>query len=152
MKNFTLLLSLFALLASCSDDAVPNDPGPAYTVHKRDYNEAVGGPQIVEIWPNQAENKARFGWEDEVLVIQTNRKTSLEFNTLYAGDSGQYYPLPASIEVGKLYVYTKTNHSAYGQEHPLRLNTWIWNNSEPDTARLINDLGTTISEMTYDGK
>ncbi|HVZ38649.1 MAG TPA: lamin tail domain-containing protein [Candidatus Kapabacteria bacterium] len=151
-----------ALLAACSSSATNPSPSPQDTTHvptdstdllpaaRQNYDSARGGVQITKIYYDQARNGSITGTTDEWAVIQTDRPQRIAGWTLDA-DDGQRFPLPDSIH-SKLTVYTRSGPTnPQGEVLILHLNSWIWNNTTPDTARIFDSAGTERAKLSYIG-
>ncbi len=151
------------LLAACSSSApsyqVAPDPDPVDTlqlpVARKTYDEGRGGAQLTAIYYNQGTNSERAGINDEWIIIESRGDISTAGWMLDAGDANQRYALPDAIH-GRLYVYTHAGPAGGTNDTTFALNLagnrWIWNNAEPDTARLYDGSGAVIDIMTYKGK
>jgi hypothetical protein len=118
----------------------------------RIYNSSRGGVQIVNIYFDQGSNADLFGIDDEWVVLQANGNVSTKGWELDAGSNdGQHYDLPDSI-YGTLTIYT---HAVPGGNTREKIglgvagNRWIWNNSEPDVARIYDERGSLVDAMSY---
>ena len=169
MKSISrlLLLSLpvLMMIAACSDNSTTNpDPnnnnnnnGSDSLVYKdgvvtREYDGPQGGVQITGIYYDQGLNKSMRGEDDEWIVIEATAPRSTSGWKLNAGDPTQDYPLPATINK-RLIIYTKKDPSSNTDSTlGLGLNNWIWNNSDPDVARIYNEQGQAVDSMSYRGK
>lgn len=171
MKHIPFLLPMLACtltlpsLDACSSSTDPGTKSPADTTvtydkgdstrppsAKRLYDGARGGVQITAIFYDQALNESATGLLDEWVIIQTTRPVRTAGWWLNAGDDGQNYVLPDTIS-GSLTVYTHdgpTNPT--GATMALHLNPvrWIWNNKDPDTARVYDDKDSVVSTFIYD--
>ncbi len=118
---------------------------------KRRYDSAKGGVQITAIYYHQTRNDSAYGLNDEWVVLQTARPTRTAGWRLNAGDAGQDSPLPDTIFT-TLTIYTRevpTNPVGLSQAFHIT-NRWIWNNTDPDTARVYDNTGAIVNAFTYD--
>ena len=162
--NITAALSILStslIMASCAGSIV-TDPGDPVDhnveTHKQEYNTTRGGVQIIAIYYNQTQNRDSFGLAapDEWIILKSDRKVDTKGWKLNAGDKSQDYPLPATIN-GRLYIFTHDSSNAPanvttgGATMSLHRdpNTWIWNNSDHDTARLYDEKGVMVDSLTY---
>lgn len=143
-----------------SDTIVTYDNGDGSTrapSATRRYDSTKGGVQITAIYYNQGLNETIYGLADEWVVLQAARPTRIAGWRLNAGDAGQDYPqlpdrFPDTIS-GSLTIYTHegpTNPTTPSLALHIASNRWIWNNAEPDTARLYDSSGAVVSTFTYD--
>jgi len=156
MKLSTLfLLSLAAVgVAACSSNSTTEPdptptPKPEPPSHKRQYNTARGGVQITKVFYNQDSNRIVTGLNDEWVLIESDRDTSLDGWVLDASD-GQRITFNRSIH-RKLLVYTKQGPPGTPSDTTVAMNrgSWIWNNADHDTATLFDDDGKVVDTMTY---
>lgn len=145
-----ILASIFLGSCSSATDPEPNpNPNPNQnadtvivdsTTTRRVYNTSKRGVQITRINFDQGWNDIMFGVEDEWVILEADGNIATKGWHLDADDEGQRYALPDTI-YRKLYIYT---HQGRGYENDtsmtLKLNgtRWIWNNNDPDTARLYD--------------
>jgi|GEM_PF-2963769 len=90
--------------------------------------------------------------EDEWIVLEAAGNFPTKGWKIDADDNGQRYALPDTI-YRKLYVYTKQG-PGYVNDTIMTLNkgSWIWNNTEPDTARIFDANGNLVDLMSYIGE
>jgi hypothetical protein len=151
---------LAAGIAACSTAATDPTPDPTPVVKpepisvKKPYDNTKGGVQITRVYYNQAQNRdsALLGLtaQDECILLESVDHTSIEGWKLDASDS-QLFTLQGSIH-GKLYIFTKDGPTASAEPViALHYGSWIWNNAEPDTAKIFNERGELVDAMTYRG-
>ena len=148
--TLSLLAVLAAGIASCTTKIT--EPTPTQTVDppsiKKAYDATKGGVQITHVYYNQTLNDSLTGVNDEWVVLESSGHTSIDGWVLDAGDD-QRFTLQGAIH-GRLLVYTKEGPTTSNEEWVAQhRKVWIWNNSEPDTARLYNNNGDLIDSMTY---
>jgi len=132
-------------------DTVKLDTSSIARSHDRLYNSAKGGAQIIAIYYDQNGNTSVFGKNNEWIIIQTDRNLSTRGWWLNAGDPLQDYTLPDTI-FKYLTIYTHDRPgvpSRTTMSLGLPLSTWIWNNSDPDTAWLYNEKHEIVDSLTY---
>ncbi len=144
------------VLAACSSNATdpntPPTPDPEPPAVKKPYDTARGGLQITAIYYDQARNLSVDTLEDEWIVLETLSPVRTAGWSIDAGDAKQRFPLPDTIRRA-LRIYTKNGPpNPTGEVLALHRGSWIWNNAEPDTARLYDASGNVVDIMTYDNK
>jgi hypothetical protein len=145
-----------ACVAACSttDELVMPDPVLTGPVISRPYNTARGGVQITAIYFHQDSNQLVYGLLDEWIVLQSDRVQAINGWKLNAGDAGQDYALPDTLH-RRLTIYTHTGRGA-ATDTTLLLGLsggkWIWNNSDPDTAWVLDDKGMVVDSLSYTAK
>lgn len=149
------LLTVALTIASCSSTTEPT-PVPTVEMTKacRTYDGARGGVQITCIYYDQTDNGRKVGVNDEWIVIESSGTVNTTGWSFNAGDPNQTYPLPASI-TNRLTIYTHAvpdSVSSTATTLGYAANQWAWNNSEPDTARIINAQGQVVDMFTYRGQ
>jgi hypothetical protein len=146
---FSLLsLLLAATLAACSSTSDPTPTVQSPPVKKRDYDPARGGVQITAIYYDQAKNSEITGVNDEWIVLESQNDTPTTGWHLDAGDIYQFYDLPETLH-RRLYIYTRAGVGTSDTTMALGLSRWIWNNEDPDTARLYDADGSLVDTFTY---
>jgi hypothetical protein len=161
-RILSAILPVLVLVAACSDDSGTNpDPNNTNrsdtllykdTVATRAYDKNRGGLQITAIYFNQGWNDSAYDLEDEWIVLESDAPISTSGWKLNAGDPLQNYPLPATIN-NRLTIYTRKDSAENtGSIKGLELNAWIWNNTEPDTARIYDAAGKLVHSVTYNAK
>lgn len=151
--SLLLLLALSSFGCTASNEPTPQRIvtlpfDPNLPAHKRDYDAAKGRLQIARIFYDQVANASILTDTDEVIVLWTDRRVSTEKWFLNAGDSTQNYDLPAFID-SSLYIYTKSLHGIAPNELALGLNSWIWNNTNADTAYLYDERRNIVDTLSY---
>lgn len=137
-------------LFGCEQAAEPaNDPDAGCFYVERPYDAARGGVQITAIYFDQSQNRDTFSIEDEWMVLESAQPASIKGWHMDAGDAGQQYALPDSLH-RRLVIYTRGDAAPPGDTvMTLELNRWIWNNSDPDTARVYNADGDLMDIVVY---
>ncbi len=120
---------------------------------KRAYRPGRGKVQITGIYFHQNLNERYYGLNDEWVILESDRNISTKGWKIDASD-GQVFPLPDTL-YRKLYIYT-TKGPGYENDTikiwtPKR-STWVWNNAEPDVAKVLNPAGGVVDQLTYDAK
>lgn len=156
---FLLILAAVTVAACSSNEGTTNpDPNPNPTqkpeppVHKKQYDVAKGGVQIIAVYYDQMKNMEvyRLDHQDEIVVLESDDTVSLEGWILDANDPEQRFTLDRPIR-HTLWIYTKQGPVGTS-DTVLALNyktNWIWNNSNHDIARLFNDKGELVDSLTY---
>lgn len=120
---------------------------------KRDYRAGRGKVQITAIYFHQTLNQRYYGLNDEWVILESDRVMPTKGWKIDASD-GQQYDLPDTI-YRKLYIYTMKG-PGYENDTIKTLNQpgtrWIWNNTEPDTAKVLNPGGGVVDQLTYKAK
>lgn len=154
-RSHVASIILATVLASCSSsttDPTPPVTSPQGPAAKRQYNASKGGVQITAIYYDQTKNGDSTGTMDEWVVIESDHPRRIAGWKLDANDPSQQYSLPDSIQ-SKLTVYTREGPSVpVGETLALHLSSWIWNNAEPDTARIFDANKTLMDSLSYVGK
>jgi hypothetical protein len=83
------------------------------------------------------------------------RQGSIAGWKLNAGDAGQDYALPDTLH-HRLTIYTHAGRGSATDTTTLPLGLsggkWIWNNSDPDTAWVLDDKGVVVDSLSYSAK
>jgi hypothetical protein len=135
------------------------DPHPVVhnvPVHEKTYDATRGGVQIAAIYYDQNANKDSFGLAvpEEWIILKSDKKVNTTGWHLDGGSGdGQRYALPDTIN-GRLYIFTQqgsvpANVTTGGARMSLRLNTWIWNNSDHDVATIYDGSGVVVDRLSY---
>jgi hypothetical protein len=163
-KLLTLVLALLLFYGAASCSSSPTDNNKPDTTKKdtlrdsavfvgKDYDTTKGGLQIIKIYYDQDSNEGVWKFKDEVILLVTDTPVFTTNWMLDADDEDQRYNLPPYIE-DSLYIYTHTRQGRWSSEFDLKVSgsRWIWNNSEPDTARILGPTGDVIDSYSYDVK
>ena len=137
---------LFLSCNTTTDDNSGNNNQTTGMYHQS-YDVSKGGVQIVAIQADQSNPK-----NDEWIVLQTNSRTSLNGWHINAGDAGQEYTLYSFIN-DSLVIYTHADPDPINARDTglfLSSGKFIWNNTNPDTARLYNSAGSLVDVFTYE--
>jgi hypothetical protein len=145
-------LSLFLLLTGCSAD-VPTTPNEQPVLNLpsecKDYDAARKGLQIECIYFDQSKNGQLAGVGDEWITLFTTSPVRTAGWVLNAGDDGQNFSLPDTV-FERLTIYTtQAPDTAKGQVISLKHGNWLWNNTDPDTARLLDASRELVDIHTY---
>jgi hypothetical protein len=165
------VLALLAIgIVACGDstttEPTPNNNDTTHTTlthepraYTKNYNTSKGGVQITRIYYDQNMNRdsALLGLTvpDECVLLETNTPTSLNGWVLDASDN-QLFRFDTSVRINdKLYIFTEdgpTTSSTTAHWITLGRGSFVWNNAEPDTAKLFNESGVLVDMATYVGK
>lgn len=167
-KGYSSLLFLIPVLfAACADPENPADndndkdkdkdtvtvPFVEAPSIKSPFEAGGGGVQITRIYFHQDSNMIRHGLRAEWVVLESYRDMPTKGWWLDASD-GQRFPLPDTL-YRKLYIYSP-NGPGYDNDTvkiwKRSANAWVWNNTEPDTGKIINADGEVVDFITYDAK
>lgn len=153
MRPTSILLPLLltTALMACSSTSEPAPTVQSPPAAKRDYDPVRGGVQITAVYYDQDANQATTGLYDEWLVLESQGDASTAGWHIDADDAKQFYSLPSTIH-GTLSIYTRKGPGASDTTMALDLSKWIWNNTDPDTARLYDDRDSLVDTFAYKGK
>jgi len=143
-----LLIGIGAMI-SCSQQPAP-DNWLVVPVASKAYDSQKGGTQIYSLNYDESKNEEAFAIHDEWITLLSNKKDTLSKWSLLGCEPANKNGLGGVIK-DTLRVYTHQAPASDPRGYSLGLpdSVWIWNNSGPCQAILIDSMGRGVDTLRY---